>query len=451
MLPTSIKALRGSKTAERLAKNVRDELLPVQKLMNAEKTLTITRDNGSDATEACELPKRDHDTKQSPTGEVGVIDQEESQLESTFVDQDTTSDPSMLVGGDDDGGCLSDHAVNELANAGLSIEIAIKRVRQVCTHFRRSNKATAEFMKSQQPGAGANDAHSEALKLPIDVPTRSFDEQVKNFKNVNFSADTGTDRSAHKVPSTTEADDRRVVFCETCCTQRRSTVVDGSNFEVESCIRWHRCRQKRCSKTCTVLSKGHASMERSWKIRIGKPEVLIAARLDPRRHKLKFAPGEEARKAIHLKLIEQVEEVLKAERVEAKQREESLQRQKSIDVAEEESGCASSSKASELELALATCKSDSVSEDDCSISNFNDEDNEGALAKARVEFESCEKTMARTEACGVTNLDVFDWWRKHHKNFPSLAVVARHHLSTPATSVESERIFSLCGFVQAWC
>eukprot|EP00466_Bigelowiella_natans_P017959 jgi/Bigna1/74739/fgenesh1_pg.30_\ len=108
-----------------------------------------------------------------------------------------------------------------------------------------------------------------------------------------------------------------------------------------------------------------------------------------------------------------------------------------------ENDCASSSKASELELALATCESDSESEDD-SISNFNDED---AHAKATLEFETHEKTMARTGVYGATNLDIFDWWRKHHKSFPNLAVVARHHLSMPATSVESERIFSLCGLM----
>lgn len=41
--------------------------------------------------------------------------------------------------------------------------------------------------------------------------------------------------------------------------------------------------------------------------------------------------------------------------------------------------------------------------------------------------------------------DVFKWWNEHKILFPSLAVLARKFLSSPPSSVESERLFSIGG------
>jgi zinc finger BED domain-containing protein 1 (E3 SUMO-protein ligase ZBED1) len=43
--------------------------------------------------------------------------------------------------------------------------------------------------------------------------------------------------------------------------------------------------------------------------------------------------------------------------------------------------------------------------------------------------------------------DTLDWWRKHHRNFPLLAEVARLVLAVPATSAPSERMWSEAGLV----
>ncbi|XP_041366567.1 E3 SUMO-protein ligase ZBED1-like [Gigantopelta aegis] len=44
-----------------------------------------------------------------------------------------------------------------------------------------------------------------------------------------------------------------------------------------------------------------------------------------------------------------------------------------------------------------------------------------------------------------TNKNPFDWWRLNKTVYPTLAVLARHVLSVPATSVPSERVFSVAG------
>ena len=43
------------------------------------------------------------------------------------------------------------------------------------------------------------------------------------------------------------------------------------------------------------------------------------------------------------------------------------------------------------------------------------------------------------------NIQVFDWWKIHKKNFPHLFKVFQKYIHIPATSVPSERMFSLAG------
>lgn len=41
----------------------------------------------------------------------------------------------------------------------------------------------------------------------------------------------------------------------------------------------------------------------------------------------------------------------------------------------------------------------------------------------------------------------YGWWAMNQAIYPHLAAIARHHLSIPATSVASERLFSKCGLL----
>ena len=42
----------------------------------------------------------------------------------------------------------------------------------------------------------------------------------------------------------------------------------------------------------------------------------------------------------------------------------------------------------------------------------------------------------------VGDVNVLDWWHDHERQFPSTAFIAMQFLSVPATSVQSERLFS---------
>ena len=41
----------------------------------------------------------------------------------------------------------------------------------------------------------------------------------------------------------------------------------------------------------------------------------------------------------------------------------------------------------------------------------------------------------------------FDWWQLHKDKYPFLSVLAAKYLSSPATSVDSERLFSVGGHI----
>ena len=45
----------------------------------------------------------------------------------------------------------------------------------------------------------------------------------------------------------------------------------------------------------------------------------------------------------------------------------------------------------------------------------------------------------------TADVDLLDWWCKHQATYPATAYVARQYLSVPATSVQSERLFSATG------
>lgn len=43
------------------------------------------------------------------------------------------------------------------------------------------------------------------------------------------------------------------------------------------------------------------------------------------------------------------------------------------------------------------------------------------------------------------NLTVLEWWKENEQFYPRLYPIAKKYLAVPASSVSSERVFSLCG------
>lgn len=56
--------------------------------------------------------------------------------------------------------------------------------------------------------------------------------------------------------------------------------------------------------------------------------------------------------------------------------------------------------------------------------------------------------MARYESLDVSkDTNILQWWKMHQSSFPLLSGKARKYLAVPATSTESERLFSFAGLV----
>jgi hypothetical protein len=58
-----------------------------------------------------------------------------------------------------------------------------------------------------------------------------------------------------------------------------------------------------------------------------------------------------------------------------------------------------------------------------------------------------EYTLSSEDRKGEREFDILGWWRKNARRFPRVALMARHFLGVPATSVASESAFSTAGRV----
>ena len=66
----------------------------------------------------------------------------------------------------------------------------------------------------------------------------------------------------------------------------------------------------------------------------------------------------------------------------------------------------------------------------------------------KIDHAECERELNSYLACPVEKgIDPLLWWSRTESVFPTLSKIAKCHLGIPATSVESERIFSLAGEV----
>jgi len=105
-----------------------------------------------------------------------------------------------------------------------------------------------------------------------------------------------------------------------------------------------------------------------------------------------------------------------------------------------------------------------LSESDSDTDNKGDNKGDNEPAKQRAMSSPGVSSAARTDFRVTAELakyrgmvavkaskhsDPLAWWRKHQQLFPILSVVARSYLGAAASSVESERIFSLCGHLSS--
>ena len=84
-----------------------------------------------------------------------------------------------------------------------------------------------------------------------------------------------------------------------------------------------------------------------------------------------------------------------------------------------------------------------------SIFAYNDDDVEDEPTE-QLDAIECELKTYKSVKLSATekeNINVLTWWKQNQKHFPHLFKLVRSYLHIPATSVPSERIFSLAGYI----
>ena len=84
-----------------------------------------------------------------------------------------------------------------------------------------------------------------------------------------------------------------------------------------------------------------------------------------------------------------------------------------------------------------------------SIFAYNDDDVEDEPTE-QLDAILCELNTyknVRLSATEKEKINVLTWWKENKKHFPHLFKLVRSNLHIPATSVPSERIFSLAGYI----
>ena len=84
-----------------------------------------------------------------------------------------------------------------------------------------------------------------------------------------------------------------------------------------------------------------------------------------------------------------------------------------------------------------------------SIFDYNDDDAEDEPTE-QLDALECELKTYKSVKLSATqkeNINVLTWWKENQKHYPHLFKLVRSYLHIPATSVPSERIFSLAGYI----
>ena len=309
------------------------------------------------------------------------------------------------------------------------IQDIVKRVRRLSAKFRRSN-VLGECLKRAQAELRSKGRFESKhdLRLLVDSPTRwsSTHLMIKRalvlkdpLAYVKATSDLTKSQKTLFLDDT-EWDSMREVSALLGPFYTATKILSGTNYVTASrvVVLWRRLERtlQATSSSFIGVAKGAelliSQLRAYWDKLMASTTWSLASALDPNYKRLKFLPKEDR---------ERVWDILKEE-------------MKALEKSLEPTDLESDSKRNKT-----SCDAPNEKEPSETLAGLSESEDEGAGDYSELDLYKAKVVKDKVDPLG--------WWKSHKVTHPLLAKLAQTYLAVNGSSTESERIFSLTGFL----
>lgn len=479
-LPADVSRIKGRHTGE----NISSEMNFLIENSGARRLCTITTDSAANQVKAAKLSIKsghvqvrlpcaahvinlaarklchgkvrkelaDDSCEKEPILELGgeIDDDDEEEQEARLNDAEDDEEDELV-----EAGAHEAEFDDEDVNVGQNCELAntVIKLRRLVTLIRKSQILGEAIAESQQRARMEYKWVRNDLKVIIDVKTRwsSTHAMVGRALLLREHIEAAKQKATKSQRRRFLNDDEWELLDELQAAlepfSAATKVLSGESYVTSTRVMetW-----KRLTKTLKLLKEKNefkvsdtaidilvSALDGYWEKHMQSKVLLCSAAFDPNHKKLKLITCKQLRETVWRRIAEEACEV-------AKQINAAVKKNVSDLPDKNDSG-------NELAL-LSESESEEENEAEKSSSSNNEDSREGLPRRAKKTESSMDFRVA-SEIAKYRGMRIKErenpllWWRKHKELFPLLSIVARSYLGASASSVASERLFSLCGHI----
>ncbi|GAB5360077.1 hypothetical protein AAMO2058_000596400 [Amorphochlora amoebiformis] len=354
---------------------------------------------------------------------------------------DEEEDESIEVRRDLDDECVDDDGDNDV-DVGHVTQV-VKKLRRLACLLRKSLVLNEALLESQRKARDESRWSRKDLRVLIDVKTRwsstfvMIGRALVLREHIEAAKSKATRAQRKKFLLDDDWDLLEEFHAALKPFAMATKVLSGQSYVTSSKVleTWRRLMKtlnlakdknkfKVSDKAIDVFI---SALERYWDKYMQNMVYLCAAAFDPRHKKLKLLRSKKMRDSVWTRVSQEGCTI-------AKRMDDARKKQAQPDDLSDES------------KQLAPLSESDSDETECA--DANGQPSPAKPSKSSEDFRVTAE-IAKYRAMPIPSkersCDPLIWWKKHKKLFPILSSVARGYLGTAASSVASERLFSLCG------